>query len=342
MQAESLMLRETREAPDVARRLLDEGGSAIDALAGQLKSASIRTLATVARGSSDHAANYTGYLLMAQLGVITTSLPPSVVTLHQAPIDTRCLAALSFSQSGRSPDLIDAMTTLRARGALTAAFVNDMSSPLAHTVQTAIDLRAGSEQSVAATKSFIAQLTAGVRLLAGWSNENGLRGAVEHLPEALESALRTDWSSSAEVFRDTDRLLVVGRGAGLFIAHEMALKFKEVCGIQAEAFSGAEVKHGPMALIEAGYPVLVIAPRGPAQAGLISVADELQDRGGRVVLAAPAGVRHARLAIARTGHEYLDGIATIQAFYPMVEALARARGLDPDKPRHLSKVTQTL
>jgi glucosamine--fructose-6-phosphate aminotransferase (isomerizing) len=335
------MLTETRETPDVVRGLLDESGAAIDALAELWRNASIRTVATVARGSSDHAANFVGYLLMAQLGVVATSLPPSVITLHQAPINTQFLAALSFSQSGRSPDLIDAMTALRARGASTAALVNDMESPLAHAVQSAIDLRAGEERSVAATKSFIAQLTAGVRLLAAWSRDAGLRNAVDHLPASLDLALLADWSVGVDFFRNVDRLLVVSRGAGLFIAHEMALKLKEVCGIQAEAFSSAEVKHGPMALIDAGYPVLVMAPRGPAQAGLMAVADELRTRGGRILLAAPRDVPGAQLPIADTPHEFLDGIAAIQSFYPMVEKLARTRGLDPDRPRHLSKVTQT-
>ena len=335
------MLREAREAPDAVQRLLAGSGSAIDALASALRDASIRTLATVARGSSDHAANFAGYLLMARLGVITTSLPPSVVTLHHAPINTEHLAALSFSQSGLSPDLIDAMTTLRARGALTAAFVNDMASPLANAAQRAIDLRAGTEHSVAATKSFIAQLVAGVHLLAAWSQDADLSKAIARLPAALSEAVKSDWSFAVDALCDADRLLVVGRGAGLFIAHEMALKFKEVCGIQAEAFSGAEVKHGPMALMEAGYPVLVIVPRGPTQAGLIEVADELHRCGARIVLAAPCDVKQAQLSIVATGHEYLDGIAAIQSFYPMVEALARARGLDPDAPRHLSKVTRT-
>jgi len=216
-----------------------------------------------------------------------------------------------------------------------------MDSPLASAVQSAIDLRAGTEHSVAATKSFIAQLVAGVYLLAAWSRDDDLHKAIAQLPAALREAAQSDWSFAVNALHDADRLLVVGRGAGLFIAHEMALKFKEVCGVQAEAFSGAEVKHGPMALMEAGYPVLVIAPRGPTQAGLIEVADELHRRGARIVLAAPRDVRQAQLPIVGTGHEYLDGIAAIQAFYPMVEALARARGLDPDAPRHLSKVTRT-
>jgi len=144
-----------------------------------------------------------------------------------------------------------------------------------------------------------------------------------------------------DALKNADRLFVIGRGLGLPIALEAALKFKETCGIQAEAFSGAEVKHGPMALVEAGYPLLVFAPRGPAQAGLLALADEMRGRGARVLLAAPAGTPGAELELATTGSEDLDPIAAVQSFYPMVEALARARGLDPDRPRHLAKVTQT-
>ncbi len=335
------MLQEARDAPRAVERLLAGSGEAIDALAHVLRQSSIRTVATIARGSSDHAANFVGYLLMARLGIVTTSLPPSVVTLYQAPINTECLAAIAFSQSGRSPDLIDAMMALRERGAVTSAFVNDTASPLAHAAQHTIDLHAGEERSVAATKSFIAQLVAGVRLLAAWAQDSALLDALARLPLSLDAAVRTDWSPAVEALRSVDRLLVIGRGSGLFIAHEMALKFKETCGIQAEAFSGAEVKHGPMALMASGYPVLVIAPRGPAQRGLIEVADELRGRGAHVMLAAPADITQAQLRIVDTGHEYLDGVSAIQSFYPMVEALARARGLDPDKPRHLSKVTRT-
>lgn len=335
------MLQEARDAPRAVERLLACSGGAIDALAQVLRQSSIRTVATIARGSSDHAANFVGYLLMARLGVVATSLPPSVVTLHQAPINTECLAAIAFSQSGRSPDLIDAMTALRDRGAMTAVFVNDIASPLAHAAQHTIDLHAGEERSVAATKSFIAQLVAGVRLLAAWAQDSALLDALARLPLSLDAAVRIDWSSAIEGLHSANRLLVIGRGAGLFIAHEMALKFKETCGIQAEAFSGAEVKHGPMALMASGYPVLVIAPRGPTQRGLIEVADELRGRGAYVMLAASQEVPQAQLRIVDTGHEYLDGVSAIQSFYPMVEALARARGLDPDKPRHLSKVTRT-
>jgi glucosamine--fructose-6-phosphate aminotransferase (isomerizing) len=143
------------------------------------------------------------------------------------------------------------------------------------------------------------------------------------------------------VLAGADRLFVIGRGTGLAVAMEAALKLKETCGIQAEAFSGAEVKHGPMALVHKGYPLLVFAPRGPAQAGLLSLADEMRGRGARVLLAAPDGTPGAELPITSTGNEDLDPISMVQSFYPMVEALARARGFDPDQPPHLAKVTRT-
>jgi len=136
-------------------------------------------------------------------------------------------------------------------------------------------------------------------------------------------------------------MVVIGRGLGLAVALEAALKLKETCGIQAEAFSGAEFRHGPMALVQQGYPLLVLAPRGPAQAGLLDLARELRALGAQVLLAAPMGMPGAQLPLAPTGHEDLDAISTLQSFYLMVEALARARGRDPDTPRHLSKVTRT-
>jgi glucosamine--fructose-6-phosphate aminotransferase (isomerizing) len=125
------------------------------------------------------------------------------------------------------------------------------------------------------------------------------------------------------------------------VALEAALKFKETCGIQAEAFSGAEVKHGPMAIIDEGYPLLVFAPRGPAQAGLLTLAEEMRSRGARVLLAAPANTPGVNLPIAETASADLDPISAIQSFYPMVESLARARGMNPDHPPFLAKVTRT-
>jgi glutamine---fructose-6-phosphate transaminase (isomerizing) len=339
--AESLMLSETREAPSVVRNLFAVSGPVIDALAEALRAASVRKVVTVARGSSDHAASHFAYLLLTRLGVLVASMPPSAITLHNAPIDGKGIAAISFSQSGQSPDLVAAMAGLRDRGALTAALVNDVISPLAVGVHHCVDLAAGTEKSIAATKSFIAQLVAGTALVASWSGDKALLDALTHLPQTLDQAIASDWSAAIAPLVNADRLFVIARGASLAVAFEMALKFKEVCGMQAEAFSAAEVKHGPMALIGAGYRLLVLAPRGPEQAEVLAFAGDMRRLGANVLVAAPLGHSDAQLPIAVGQHEVLDGVAAVQSFYVMVEALARAKGLDPDQPPRVKKVTLT-
>jgi glucosamine--fructose-6-phosphate aminotransferase (isomerizing) len=296
---------------------------------------------TVARGSSDHAAHYMAYLVMARLGRLVTSLPMSLVTLHHADLVCDGLLALAFSQSGQSPDLIAPMRYFAEHGARSVAFVNDAASPLAQAAQRVVDLQAGPERSVAATKSFITQLLAGASLAGAWQQDASFSAALSDVPAALDRAWQQDWSRAVEDLVDAERLYVIGRGTGLPIAMEAALKFKEVCGMHAEAYSGAEVQHGPMALVEPGFAMLVLAPRGPAQAGLLMLAAQMRERGARVLVAAPQGTPGSDLPLATTGHVDLDPMAVAPSFYRMVEALARARGLDPDQPRHLHKVTLT-
>jgi glucosamine--fructose-6-phosphate aminotransferase (isomerizing) len=281
---------------------------------------------------------------MARLGRLVTSLPMSLVTLYRARIDCEGLLALAFSQSGASPDLVETTRGLAARGAMTAAFVNDAGSPLAAAARHVFALQAGPEASVAATKSCIAQMIAGARFVAAWQGDAAFADALARLPAALAAALAQGkrWADAAvPLLAPADRLLVVGRGTGLALAMETALKLKEVCGLQAEALSGAELRHGPLALIGPGYPVLLFALRGPAQPGLLALADELRQRGARVLLAAPPDTPDVALPLAGAADADLDAITALASAYPMVEALARARGRDPDRPPHLAKVTHT-
>lgn len=341
----SFMLSEARQAPNIVALSYTANEEKIAVLANNLFELSRPTITTIARGSSDHAASFFGYLVMAKIGRWVTSLPMSLVTMENAPLTGEGVATFAFSQSGKSPDLIAPTESLRRTGALTTAFVNVEDSPLAKAAECCIPLHAGVEKSVAATKSFIAQLATSAQLIAHWSKDREMIAALDELPESLERAACIDWSRAIPTFQNAERLFVIGRGAGLAIAQEAALKFKETCGIQAEAFSGAEVKHGPMALIEAGYPLLIFAPRGPTQAGLLALAQEMRERGAQVLLAAPK-VGTARdtdtdLPMAVASHPMFDPISTIQSFYPLVEAIARARGRDPDTPRFLSKITMT-
>jgi glucosamine--fructose-6-phosphate aminotransferase (isomerizing) len=335
------MLLEAREAPNAVAVQLAHNDQQYHDFGALLREQPPSSVLTVARGSSDHAAHFMAYLIMARLGRLVTSLPMSLITLYQSQIVCDGLVSMAFSQSGQSPDLVAPTRFFSEGGARTAAFVNDPDSPLARAAQWVFPLHAGAETSVAATKSYITQLVAGARLVAAWQDDLVLQSALSGLPGALSRAANTDWSAAVEVLQGADRLFVIGRGTGLPIAMEAALKFKETCAIQAEAFSGAEVKHGPMALIDEGYPLLVFAPRGPAQAGLIALAEEMRERGAKVLLAAPPNVSDAELPLVETNSIELDPISVIQSFYPMVEALARARGLNPDEPPHLAKVTRT-
>jgi len=335
------MLQEALQAPQAVQRLLAAETPRLAEIGSHWRRDPPRAMLTVARGSSDHAAHYFAYLVMARLGRLVTSLPMSVLTLHQSRLDGDGLVALAFSQSGRSPDLVMPIAALGERGACTLAIVNDAGSPLARAARQVVPLHAGDETSVAATKSFISQLTAGAALVAAWQADAGSLNALAALPGALQQAAAADWGAGVDALADVSGLYVVGRGTSLPLAQEAALKLKEVCGIHAEAFSGAELRHGPMALVEPGFVVLLFAPRGPAQAGLLALAAELRDRGVLVLLAAPEGTVGATLPLVPAGHPDLDPITAVQSLYPMVEALARRRRRNPDRPPHLSKVTQT-
>lgn len=337
----SKMLEEALSAGECVSRQLSQDVDRYAELGRKLRSTNFNSALTLARGSSDHAANYCAYLIMARLGRIVASLPMSLLTLYKSPLVTRDTLTIAISQSGQSPDVVEPTRYFRDGGATTVALVNDIDSPLAQAAEWAMPLHAGKEHSVAATKSFITSLVAGARLVAHWQNDPELKAGLDALPEALAAGAQADWSPAIEVLAPARNIMVVGRGISFPIALESALKFKETSSLQAEAFSGAEIKHGPMALIEEGYPLLIFATRGPTQAGLVQLAGEMRGRGARVLLAAPADVAERDLTLPVAATPDLDPIVAVQAFYVMAARLAEARGMDPDRPRHLSKVTKT-
>ncbi|WP_251976817.1 SIS domain-containing protein [Salinicola avicenniae] len=338
----SWMQEEALSAPQRIQTQWQCNREFVTALAAELRQFDPVGGLTVARGSSDHAASYFAYLCMKHLGLPVASVPPSLTTLASAPWRVSRHLALAISQSGASPDLVATQQALAGGGARTLALVNANESPLAAASDSALSLQAGEERSVAATKSFLATLSASAHLIAAWAENDDLLEAIQRLPTRLEQAASMEWQAAVTALVETDRLLVVGRGAGLAVAQEAALKFKETCSLQAEAFSAAEVRHGPMALIEPGYPVLVFAPPGPEQRGLLELAAWLESVGARVLVAADAGVPRRHLPLIDAGHDDLQALSVIQSFYLMAAQLAQARGQNPDHPRHLQKVTRTL
>jgi glucosamine--fructose-6-phosphate aminotransferase (isomerizing) len=334
------MLSEAIESAQVVKRQSDEKGFATSAV--EFVNQAPQLIITLARGSSDHAAHYFGYLCMLRLGIPVISLPLSLMSLHHAPLQVKGQWVFAFSQSGQSLDLMQSLAGLQRRGVHGVAWVNAPDSPLSKQADQTVLLGAGPEQSVAATKSFIAMLAASARWVALVSGDKDLIAGLTALPHALEKASQCDWTYLQNPLRSVNRVLVIGRGVGQSVALESALKLKETCGIQAEAFTSAEVRHGPMALIESGFCVLIYACRGVEQAGLLALAADLRQWGAEVILAAPDDVPDRQLTIVDSGHAWLDPLCAIQSFYVAVSRLAELRGLNPDVPRHLKKVTVTL
>lgn len=335
------MRQEALETPEVIARQNHANVNLLQDITARLRALNPYTLTTIARGSSDHAAQYLNFLAMTKLGKLTTSLSLSALTLYRANLDVNHTVGIAISQSGQSPDVYSPVEYFRSRQAPTIALVNDTQSPLAKTSEFTVPLYAGPEKAVAATKSFLASLSASAALIAHWSADQQLLNALELLPENLRKAQTLDWTVAIEPLSAAKRIMTVGRGLGLSLALEAALKFKETCGIQAEAFSAAEIKHGPQTLIEEGYPLIFFALPGPALTNIIDLAEEMRQRGARVILAAPATVPRKELEVCTTGYEQLDVICAAQSFYLFVEQLSRHLGMNPDQPRHLAKVTKT-
>lgn len=335
------MFREAAEAADAVARQLRENQALIASLAAELRARPPRFIVTAARGSSDHAATYAKYVFETRLGIITASAAPSVSSVYAAQPGLADALYIAISQSGRSPDLVQHARMARAAGAQVLALVNVVDSPLAAVAHRVVPLHAGPERSVAATKSYICALTAILQLAAAWRDDDDLPRAVQTLPTALRDSWSHDWSAALDVFTPARNLFVIGRGLGLGVAQEAALKFKETCGLHAEAFSAAEVRHGPMTLVGADFPVLCFAQEDDTLAGLEQLVAEFRARGARVLVASPLGSAVDGLPVSRA-HAACTPILTIQSFYRMVNALALRRGRNPDIPPHLNKVTETI
>jgi len=337
----SQVLREIHAAPEAVRNMLAVNRAALPELAMRLRALKPPAVVTIARGSSDHAATFFKYLCEIESGIPVASLGPSLATLYQAPLRMEGLASLAISQSGASPDLIALQKAIRAAGGMTIAAVNAQGSPLSEASEVSFDLGAGPELSVAATKSFIASAALGAALVAHWAEDIELLAALDGLPKVLANAIACDWNVAVESLANASSLYVVGRGPGLAMAGEAALKLKEMCGLHAEAYSAAELMHGPLALVGPDFPVLVLAggisDRTPA-----ALAARLAADGVPVFLAGGEAEGAVSLPVAASDHPFTDHLARIASFYVFAEALARRRGFDPDRPPKLKKVTRTF
>lgn len=334
--ARTLMFAEAGEAAGAVAAQLAANRAAVAALAARLRARPPRAVMTFGRGSSDHAATFAKYLIETRLGIPTASLAPSVASVYGARSRAEGMLCLAISQSGRSPDLLAGVEAARRGGAHILALVNDPDSPLAAAADDMLPLHAFPERGVAATKSFIAALAALAALTAAWAEDSELTEALASAPDLLTRAWQADWSALALRLRAANGLYVVGRGLGLAAAQEAALKLKEVCGLHAEAFSAAELRHGPVALVGPDFPLLVFRQSDETGESVDALVRDMAARGADPLVAGGPFLPALR------AHPAIEPMLQIQSFYRGAVALALARGHDPDHPPHLAKVTETV
>jgi glucosamine--fructose-6-phosphate aminotransferase (isomerizing) len=304
---------------------------------------------TCARGSSAHAATYGKHLIERTLGIPVAEAAPNIASVYGRRLYLDGQLFLAISQSGKSDDLVAMATSARAAGALTVAMVNANDGPLTRACEVVLPVGAGPEVSVAASKTFVATLTALQRLIAAWTRDAALVRAIDALPERLAAATHLDWSEAAEALsgatgRATGRassLVTIGRGPTLPIAREASLKLKETCNLHAEAFSGAEFLHGPVALAGSRYPILMFMPTDEAAPGMRQLAADLRRKGTALLATEPGDSAPGRLPVLPPDHPETDAVCLVQSFYAMLIRLADRLGMDVDRPRHLQKVTRT-
>ena len=340
--SDTLMYQEAHESAEVVARQFAANEAVVAALAQSLRAQPPRFIVTCARGSSDHAAAYAKYVFETRLGIATASASPSVTSVYAAEQQWQGALFIAISQSGKSPDLLRNAQAAKLAGARVVALVNVEDSPLAALADTVIPLHAGPERSVAATKSYVAALAAVLHLCARWHGDDELGAALQRLPDALRAGWDADWSALSDGLVDAHNLFVVGRGFGLGIALEAALKFKETCGLHAEAFSAAEVKHGPMALVGSDFPVLCFGQDDDTLDSTLAVAREFRARGAQVFVAAPGQQGAGSLPVAGGLPALCTPLLIIQSFYRAASELSLRRGFNPDVPPHLNKVTETV
>jgi glucosamine--fructose-6-phosphate aminotransferase (isomerizing) len=335
------MEREISEAPTVVAQQRQDLEAPLSALISLLRRNPPQIVVTCARGSSAHAATLGKHMLERYVGLPVAAAAPSIASVYRESLQLRGQLVLAISQSGRSDDLIAFVESATKSGALTGAVTNDTNAPLAATCDFVLPIGAGPEVSVAATKTFVATVSALLRLTAAWAGNTHMSRAVSRLPQRLLDATKLDWDDMARTLTMSSSLVAIGRGPTLAIAREAALKLKETCGLHAEAFSGAEFRHGPVAIATARNAALMFMPTDAAAAGMELLAADLDQNGTPVVVAGPQQDAGARLPTLVADQPETDALCLNQSFYAMVVRLAELLGKDVDRPRNLDKITRT-
>lgn len=301
----------------------------------------IKLIVTVARGTSDCAALYASYLFAKFLGLPTYSLPPSQITLEKTHFDFSSALVLIISQSGLSEDLIECEKACRKMGAITAILTNNNRSPMINTVNYYFNINAGQEESVAATKSFVLTLLNLIKLVSIISDNQQILSAINDLPKLIENENKNNWEPQM-VDKNLSHGFIISRGLGYALSTEISLKFKELCQEQIEPFSSAEVMHGPKSLIENKFKLFVLILNDKSGSIVSRDINQLKKMTDRVYEISPVSYGNSLFVYQSLNLAELDSIILMSKFYPWIIKYSELKGLNPDNPRYLTKVTNTL
>ncbi len=329
----SIMAAEARETPQRIGEQLAANAATVQQVVQQIRARAPKFVYMVGRGSSDHAGVFAKYLIEIEVGLPVAAAAPSIASVYNKTLQLADALVLVISQSGRSPDILAQVEMAKRSGAMVVALVNDTSSPLAEQAHFVLPLHVGAEKAVAATKSYLATLSAILQLVSAWSGNAALQQAVQNLPQYLQSAIDAPQQLSSTALDKVAHLVVLGRGLGYAISREIALKLKEVCGIHAEAFSSAEFLHGPVTLVKNQFAIVDVSVEDESIGAHRHQIDDVRSRGAAIV-----SLHHQGL----TAHPRLLPLLILQRFYLDVEVVARSRGINPDAPPGLNKVTKTV
>lgn len=340
----SLMREEALESPARVRKFLSEGIAAARAAGVALRLADVRYVEVLARGSSSHAGTALRYAFAAVTDLRLAAAMPSRAVNPLPTSAWQGVGLIGISQSGRSPDLIRYMQMAEGSKACRIGLINVDGSPLGATVEQNVPLCAGPEKAVAATKSVILSIVAGLGLLAGYRNLTNDDAHLAALPERLDDAARRDWSALSAVLAAAPAAFVVGRGPQFGAAKEIALKIAETVGVPALAYSSAEFLHGPLGAVSAATPVIGLLSDARDAPSVLEALARARGQGARTLLAhgqAGLGVA-ADLPLPPAVDAGADAAVALLPAYLAIEAAAIAAGRDPDSPRGLAKVTETV
>ena len=342
------LYREIHEQPEVTARLLQRQRENAGALAAAMQRRDIAGIVIAARGTSDNAARYAQYLLAAANGLVVGLATPSLFTIYKTPPRFGNLLVLGISQSGKSPDIVAVVAEGKRQGALTAAITDFPDSDLGQSADYVIDLSAGEERSIAATKTYTAELAAIALLSVALDGDGERSEMLGRIPEQVARTLEVEnqIAQAAERYRYMQSCVVIGRGYNYATAFELSLKLKELTYTVVEPYSSADFMHGPLAMVGSGFPVIVIAPSGQMLPDMLAFMDTVQQRHAELLVISDdetaLSMGRVPLRLPRGVPEWLSPLTGIVPGQLFAMYLAHARGYDVDRPRGLHKVTETL